>query len=235
MDPAVNLADFAKRTVTGWFSAMYKSKAMVGEPGTPQYQFIMIKAAEDYFNNMDRRLTQGNDVYITDSMNNICLEFGGVLPCVFLELVAATVTHVALSLAKLNVVQEASLHSYETLMEIVHNQFDVIWDSLQTTLSDSIRRGAQTCGDKADSVHKCGGNLQPGAQNRFRFDVSFETNNDANEETKETKDSEQSNKCGYCTAVAKCRCSRCHTTYYCNRECQHQHWNVHKAECSKIQ
>ena len=30
------------------------------------------------------------------------------------------------------------------------------------------------------------------------------------------------------------RCSACKSTYYCNKECQEAHWEIHKAECSTI-
>eukprot|EP01084_Bolivina_argentea_P313364 542666_1 len=29
------------------------------------------------------------------------------------------------------------------------------------------------------------------------------------------------------------RCSRCKTTFYCNRQCQLDHWKIHKIECKK--
>ena len=27
------------------------------------------------------------------------------------------------------------------------------------------------------------------------------------------------------------KCTRCYKAYYCNRECQSQHWKIHKKEC----
>lgn len=36
--------------------------------------------------------------------------------------------------------------------------------------------------------------------------------------------------CGQPVGRSNC-CSRCHTTYYCGRECQRAHWKIHKSEC----
>ena len=34
-------------------------------------------------------------------------------------------------------------------------------------------------------------------------------------------------------AVAKHRCSRCHSERYCGRDCQVKHWPVHKSKCQQ--
>lgn len=43
--------------------------------------------------------------------------------------------------------------------------------------------------------------------------------------------------CASCDAIISARpapsCSRCKTTYYCNRECQTSHWKYHKKVCCK--
>ena len=47
--------------------------------------------------------------------------------------------------------------------------------------------------------------------------------------------STMSNKCGFCSKEASFRCSRCKTTFYCNREHQKKYWKVHKKECFNIE
>lgn len=39
-------------------------------------------------------------------------------------------------------------------------------------------------------------------------------------------------KCAGCGKDAIQRCSRCHKVWYCNRECQVNHWNEHSTNCS---
>ena len=41
--------------------------------------------------------------------------------------------------------------------------------------------------------------------------------------------------CNFCNAQ-NCtkRCSQCHETYYCNRQCQINHWKIHKKVCKII-
>ena len=45
--------------------------------------------------------------------------------------------------------------------------------------------------------------------------------------------SSKRHKCIYCLKEVNgsLRCSRCRTATYCNRECQRDHWSVHKNSC----
>ena len=38
-------------------------------------------------------------------------------------------------------------------------------------------------------------------------------------------------KCGLCNSEATLACSKCRSTYYCNKNCQKSHWKVHKKTC----
>ncbi len=38
--------------------------------------------------------------------------------------------------------------------------------------------------------------------------------------------------CGYCRKVSTTHRCPCTTVHYCNKECQRQHWNVHKIQCT---
>ena len=42
------------------------------------------------------------------------------------------------------------------------------------------------------------------------------------------------NMCGSCQTPAITKCSRCKKVFYCNRECQKQHWKVHKKQCVPV-
>lgn len=37
--------------------------------------------------------------------------------------------------------------------------------------------------------------------------------------------------CAVCLKPAQSRCSKCHVTKYCSRECQQQDWSTHKIKC----
>ena len=37
--------------------------------------------------------------------------------------------------------------------------------------------------------------------------------------------------CAKCGAAANQRCTGCHSTFYCTRECQKLHWKLHKSQC----
>jgi hypothetical protein len=37
--------------------------------------------------------------------------------------------------------------------------------------------------------------------------------------------------CVYCNKTAKQKCSRCHSVYYCNKDCQSEHYRIHKQSC----
>jgi len=39
--------------------------------------------------------------------------------------------------------------------------------------------------------------------------------------------------CAVCDKESTTRCSRCHTQYYCSRDCQKSDWASHKANCKK--
>ena len=39
------------------------------------------------------------------------------------------------------------------------------------------------------------------------------------------------NKCSLCLKSAKNQCSKCKTVYYCSKDCQVKHWNLHKKVC----
>lgn len=39
------------------------------------------------------------------------------------------------------------------------------------------------------------------------------------------------NKCGKCSQAAEKKCSSCELVFYCSRDCQAQHWPVHKSFC----
>lgn len=41
-------------------------------------------------------------------------------------------------------------------------------------------------------------------------------------------------KCATCGEAAKRRCSKCHCTEYCNRDCQKTDWKVHKKVCAQL-
>ena len=41
-------------------------------------------------------------------------------------------------------------------------------------------------------------------------------------------------KCGLCNSEATLTCSKCRSTYYCNKNCQKSHWKVHKKTCKSI-
>ncbi|XP_066452987.1 zinc finger MYND domain-containing protein 10 [Eleutherodactylus coqui] len=41
-------------------------------------------------------------------------------------------------------------------------------------------------------------------------------------------------KCGLCGAEAAKRCSRCQSEWYCNRQCQVNHWQKHKKACDLV-
>jgi len=38
--------------------------------------------------------------------------------------------------------------------------------------------------------------------------------------------------CGNCGGEASHRCSKCKNEWYCSRECQVAHWNVHESMCN---
>lgn len=37
--------------------------------------------------------------------------------------------------------------------------------------------------------------------------------------------------CGFCGALAKVKCSKCKSSFYCDRNCQKRDWKVHKQKC----
>ena len=56
----------------------------------------------------------------------------------------------------------------------------------------------------------------------------------AAEESSKTRKRTSSTNCGFCN-TPRChrRCSRCRNIYYCDRTCQANHWQIHKAICKK--
>lgn len=40
--------------------------------------------------------------------------------------------------------------------------------------------------------------------------------------------------CSFCCREACKRCGQCKMFFYCSRECQVEHWNVHKEQCRKF-
>ena len=40
--------------------------------------------------------------------------------------------------------------------------------------------------------------------------------------------------CGFCQSEATVKCSRCKSTYYCDRNCQKRHWKEHKKFCNNV-
>lgn len=42
--------------------------------------------------------------------------------------------------------------------------------------------------------------------------------------------------CGFCLDISKNKksCSKCGTIFYCDRNCQQQHWSTHKLVCGRI-
>lgn len=47
-------------------------------------------------------------------------------------------------------------------------------------------------------------------------------------------DQQQQQACGKCHATAVKKCSKCEQIYYCSRECQVEHWPVHKESCQRV-
>lgn len=47
---------------------------------------------------------------------------------------------------------------------------------------------------------------------------------------------ENTRTCAHCNSpnMAKSRCGQCKSIWYCDRECQRQHWGSHKAQCSLL-
>jgi transcription elongation factor Elf1 len=41
--------------------------------------------------------------------------------------------------------------------------------------------------------------------------------------------------CGFCGSEAKVKCSRCKSTFYCDRNCQKRDWKIHKIACGQVQ
>lgn len=47
--------------------------------------------------------------------------------------------------------------------------------------------------------------------------------------------SEKKQGCDTCTGAPSFACSRCHSVFYCSKECQTQGWKKHKQQCKKVQ
>ncbi|XP_028130564.1 zinc finger MYND domain-containing protein 10 [Diabrotica virgifera virgifera] len=61
--------------------------------------------------------------------------------------------------------------------------------------------------------------------------IAGRLSNAYNTELLEMFEAQGEEKCARCENNASKRCSRCHNVWYCSRECQVEHWNIHKERC----
>lgn len=240
---AVSVADFAWRTINGWFSGLFRKlgdKCSVGDPG---YVPVLCQVAEDYFNFIDRELPKKTDLYLEQSFEAMRREFGGELPCVFLELLASAVVQIAARIAlEDEMLVAARKKKREELLAAGYVLFVRHWAVEKEEFEKKVRACQQHCGRRATSSAGCCGVLQPGATQRFHFKVEAKTADDkANKVSTQLhfpaplpeQEEEVSLVCSSCHKPnASKRCGKCRRVRYCDETCQRADWHIHRRYCS---
>jgi hypothetical protein len=224
---------YAQRTIMGWFSGLHRTLAVgsacaVGSApagvGTPSYCELLSGAAEDYFNRTDRNLQEGQDAYVKNSFAEMCTEFRGALPCLFLDLLAKEICTLAIQIAVKPATRATALHSYEAHMQHVQTCIEEGWPA---SFEAQIRRFKAVCRDPAECARSCGGKL---ATQRFQFKLQIQTGPPALPSV-QTNLTFVAKSCVVCGEAGALRCGRCKKSRYCGSRCQKAHWPQHRGEC----
>ena len=128
---------------------------------------------------------------------------------------------------------------FKSLLTNITNSYDK--DKAEIVILEYTRRRSK--GDEF-KFHIAAGNIYDDPSNplwnpskaRFHYEQAAQGNHHwksaalLNYATKLTKGYHQCDNHN-CTEHGKKRCEKCKNTHYCSRECQIQHWNVHKSQC----
>lgn len=227
---AANVAEYVECTIIVWFSGLYKVVPL-DQVGGVLYCQLLSAGAEDHFNSTDRRLASKEDTYVQTSFDNMRKQNGGILPCLFLDVLASQIVSIALRIAVNPQTAATARQGYKNHIAFVQEQVRAEWN--KGTFSAEMRALSQTCGDPASCGAHAGGKLIPGAKNRFAFKLQIETGETAVDQPHvATSLTFAKHRCGSCQKEgAKLKCSRCKRVYYCARECQKENWALHRELC----
>jgi hypothetical protein len=160
--------DFVLCTVQGWFSG-FKRRTPNYAVGGREYLALLIANAEHYFNLIDKALPKHDDQYLDSSFENMRSEFGGSLPCVFLDLLAEKTMSTALHLAQSKVMQAADSGSREHLLGFLRVEFEKYWAEHVMQFMGLVIKCLVGCKQRALDAGQCCGDLKPGSTQRFHF------------------------------------------------------------------